>query len=312
MFQLYKKRDFSALIGDTFNFFKLEGKNYFKNYFTINGGLLLLLVVIIYFFSNIFIKGAFAGAQNGNDDAFVNEIYSNLSLFIGFGIGMMLLIMVISVVNYSFPIAYLKLIEENKERNFQNLITYFKSKLGRIISFYLLSLVILIPLLIIVIGLTILSVFILIGIPLIFLLIPTITSFISLTYYNYITEQIGYFDALGKAYEMLKSKFWPIIGATFIVHMIVQITLGIFTIIPYIIGVITLFINPQSLQQNPENAISFVMILLTAIIIISIIFNYTLQNIILINQGVIFYSCKEESGNVSVNNNIDLIGTDEA
>ena len=308
MFQLYKKRDFSALIGDTFNFFKLEGKNYFKNYFTINGGLLLLLVVIIYFFSNIFIKGAFAGAQNGNDDAFVNEIYSNLSLFIGFGIGMMLLIMVISVVNYSFPIAYLKLIEENKERNFQNLITYFKSKLGRIISFYLLSLVILIPLLIIVIGLTILSVFILIGIPLIFLLIPTITSFIALTYYNYITEQIGYFDALGKAYEMLKSKFWPIIGATFIVHMIIQITLGIFTIIPYI----TLFINPQSLQQNPENAISFVMILLTAIIIISIIFNYTLQNIILINQGVIFYSCKEESGNVSVNNNIDLIGTDEA
>ena len=31
MFQLYKKREFSALVGDTFNFFKLEGKNYFKN-----------------------------------------------------------------------------------------------------------------------------------------------------------------------------------------------------------------------------------------------------------------------------------------
>ena len=59
MFQLYKKRDFSALVGDTFGFFKLEGKNYFKNYFTINGGLLLLLVVIIYFFSNIFIKSSF-------------------------------------------------------------------------------------------------------------------------------------------------------------------------------------------------------------------------------------------------------------
>ena len=94
--------------------------------------------------------------------------------------------------------------------------------------------------------------------------------------------------------------------------MIVQITLGIFAIIPYIIGIITLFTNPESLQQNPENAISFVMILLTAIIIISIICNYTLQNIILINQGVIFYSCKEESGNISVKNNIDLIGTDEA
>ncbi len=312
MFQLYKKRDFSALVGDTFNFFKWEGKNYFKNYFIINGGLLLLLVVIIYFFSNIFIKGAFAGLQTGNDNAFIDEIYSNLSLFIGFGLGMMLLIMVISIVNYSFPIAYLKLIEENKERNFQNLITYFKSKFGRIISFFLLSLVIMIPLLFIIIGLTVLSIFIIIGIPLIFLLIPTLTSFVALTYYHYITEQIGYFDALGKAYDMLKSKYWPIIGSSFVVQMIVQITLGIFTMIPYFIGLISVFSNPESLQQNPENAISFVMILLTAILIISIIFNYTLQNIILINQGIIFYSCKEESGNVSVKNNIDLIGTHEA
>ena len=159
MFQLYKKRDFSALVGDTFSFFKLEGKNYLKNYFTINGGLLLLLVVIIYFFSNIFIKGAFAGVQTGNDNAFIDEIYSNLGLFVGFGIGMMLLIMIISILNYSFPIAYLKLMEENKERNFQNLISYFKSKLGRIIVFYLLSIVILIPLLVIVMLLTFLSIF---------------------------------------------------------------------------------------------------------------------------------------------------------
>ena len=119
-------------------------------------------------------------------------------------------------------------------------------------------------------------------------------------------------EAIKKAVLMLKSKYWPIIGSTFIVQMIVQITLGIFTLIPYFIGIITVFSNPESLQQNPDNAISFVMILLLVIVIISIIFNYTLQNIVLINQGVIFYSCKEEMENVSINNNIDLIGTDEA
>ena len=42
------------------------------------------------------------------------------------------------------------------------------------------------------------------------------------------------------------------------------------------------------------------------------LFSNDLQNIVLINQGVIFYSCKEEMENVSINNNIDLIGTDEA
>ena len=312
MFQLYKKREFIALVGDTFNFFKLEGKNYFKNYFIINGGLLLLLVVVIYFFSNIFIKGTFEGLRNGNQNSLANEIYGNIGLFIGFGIAMIFLIMLISIINYSFPVGYLKLIEEKKERNFENLFKYFKSKLGRIIGFYFLSLIILLPLLAIVVALTFLSIFILIGIPLIFLLLPTLTSFIALTYFHYITEEIGYFEAIKKAVLMLKSKYWPIIGSTFIVQMIVQITLGIFTLIPYFIGIITVFSNPESLQQNPDNAISFVMILLLVIVIISIIFNYTLQNIVLINQGVIFYSCKEEMENVSINNNIDLIGTNEA
>ena len=202
--------------------------------------------------------------------------------------------------------------EEDKERNFQNLISYFKSKLGRIIVFYLLSIVILIPLLVVVMLLTFLSIFILIGIPLMFILFPAITSFVALTYYHYITEKIGYFDALGKAFTMLKSKFWPIIGTTFVMYMIVQITLGIIVMIPYFIGLISIFSNPEAMQQNPDNAISFVMILMVAIIIISIILNYTLQNIILNNQGIIFYSCKEETENISIKNSIDLIGTDEA
>ena len=65
MFQVFKKRDFSQLVGDTFSFFKLEGKNYFKNYFIINGGLLLILVVALYFLIKFFFEGTFAAAQTG-------------------------------------------------------------------------------------------------------------------------------------------------------------------------------------------------------------------------------------------------------
>lgn len=312
MFQLYKKRDFSALVGDTFNFFKLEGKNYFKNYFIINGSLLLLLVVIIYFFANIFIKGAFANMQTGNEESFYNELYSNLGLFIGLGALMILLIIIISMLNYAFPLGYLKLMEQNKERNFENLIQYFKSKIGRIIIFFLLSIVVLFPLLFIVMFLTILSVFILIGIPLLLLLIPTMTSFISLFYITYISEEVSYFEAFGKAFDMLKKNYFPIIGATFVMYMIIQVTLGILTMIPYIIGVIFLFSNPEAIEQNVENSFSIIAVILIAIIIISIIFNYTLQNLMLINQGITYYSCKEALENVSLNNSIDLIGTDEA
>ena len=312
MFQLYKKRDFSALVGDTFGFFKLEGKNYFKNYFIINGSLLLLLVVIIYFFTNIFIQGALSNIGTQNEQNFYDEMYSNIGLFIGLGVLMLLLILIISMLNYSFPVAYLKLMEQNKERNFENLIHYFKSKIGRIVIFFLLSIVVLFPILFIVMILTFLSVFIIIGIPLVILLIPTIMSFTSLFYITYITEEVGYFEAFGKAFDMLKKNYFPIIGATFVMYMIIQVTLGILTMIPYIIGVLFLFTNPEAIENEKNNGFSTIAMILVAIVIISIVFNYTLQNLMLINQGITYYSCKEELENISVNNSIDLIGTDEA
>lgn len=311
MFQLYKKRDFSALVGDTFNLFKLEGKNYFKNYLIINGGLLLLLVVILYFFMKIFLDGAFTAARTNNDEAFLNTILSDLPLFIGFGFGMILLIILASLINYIYPVAYLKLIEENQDRNTQNLIQYIKSKIGKTILFYILSIFVAIPILFIIMALTFLLVFVIIGIPLLFILIPAYTSWISLSYYHYISTDAGYFEALIKGYELLRSKFWPVIGSNFVMQTIVQITLGILIMVPYFIGIASIMVNPEGIQQDPEKAFSFVTILLTVIMIISILFNYTLQNIILINQGVIYYSIREEQENISVINNIDSIGTNE-
>ncbi|HLO73471.1 MAG TPA: hypothetical protein VK164_06005 [Flavobacterium sp.] len=311
MFQLYKKRDFSALVGDTFNLFKLEGKNYFKNYFIINGGLLLLLVVILYFFMKIFLDGAYTAARTNNDKAFLNTILSDLPLFVGFGIGMILLIILASLINYIYPVAYLKLIEENQERNNQNLIQYIKSKIGKTIIFYIISIFVAIPILFILMALTFLLIFVIIGIPLLFILIPTYTSWISLSYYHYISTDAGYFEALIKGYELLRSKFWPVIGSNFVMQTIVQITLGILIMVPYFIGIASIMVNPEGIQQDPEKAFSFVTILLTVIMIISILFNYTLQNIILINQGVIYYSIREEQENISVINSIDSIGTNE-
>ncbi|NHM03847.1 hypothetical protein [Flavobacterium celericrescens] len=311
MFQLYKKRDFSALVGDTFNLFKLEGKNYFKNYFIINGGLLLLLVVILYFFMKIFLDGAFTAARTNNDEAFLNTILSDLPLFIGFGFGMILLIILASLINYIYPVAYLKLIEENQDRNTQNLIQYIKSKIGKTILFYILSIFVAIPILFIIMALTFLLVFVIIGIPLLFILIPAYTSWISLSYYHYISTDAGYFEALIKGYELLRSKFWPVIGSNFVMQTIVQITLGILIMVPYFIGIASILVNPEGMEQNPEKAFSFVTIMLTVIMIISILFNYTLQNIILINQGIIYYSIREEQENISVISSIDSIGTNE-
>jgi hypothetical protein len=311
MFQLYSKRNFSSLVGDTFTLLKLEGKNYFKNYFIINGGLLLVLCIVIYFFMQIFLKSAFLASSPNNSNAFLDTILSNVSLFIFFGVALILLIMLASLVNYLYPVAYLKLLGENKQPSLNNLTLLIKGKIGRTIQFYLFSLFIIVPLLLVLLGLSFALVFVIIGVPILIILIPAYTSWISLSYYEYISTNSSYFNALKKGLKLLKSKFWPVIGSNYVMQTIVQVVLGIVVMVPYFIGVFSIFINPEQSTQNSENVFSLLTILLTVIMIISILFNYTLQNIILINQGIIYYSLIEEQENISAKNNIDLIGQNE-
>lgn len=311
MFQLYSKRNFSSLVGDTFTLFKLEGKNYFKNYFIINGGLLIVLCIIIYFFMQIFLKSAFLASSQNNSNAFLDSILTNVSLFIIFGLAMILLIMFASLINYLYPVAYLKLVEEKKQRTLHNLTSLIKSKIGRTIQFYLFSIFVIVPLLLVLLGISFALVFVIIGVPILFILLPAYTSWVSLSYYEYISTNSTYFNALKKGLKLLKSKFWPVIGSNYVMQTIVQVVLGIVVMVPYFIGIFSIFINPEQSTQNSENVFSLITILLTVIMIISILFNYTLQNIILINQGIIYYSIIEEQENISAKNNIDLIGQNE-
>lgn len=311
MFQVYKKRDFSQLVGDTFSFFKLEGKKYFKNYFIINGGLLLILVVALYFLIKFFFEGTFAAAQTGDNEFFANSLYENMGMFIGIGLLLTLLIILVSIINYTYPVSYLSLLAEQKDVNTSSIIEKLKSKIGRALLFFLFSIFVLTPILFVIMGLTMLLIMIIIGIPLLLILIPAISSWISLSYYHYISTNSGYTEALGKGYEMLRSNFWSIIGSTFVMYIIVQVVVGVVTFIPYIFMMGSFFVNPESFQENPSESFSLITLVMTTIMIISILFNYTMQNIILINQGVIYYSATESSENISVNREIDAIGQNE-
>lgn len=311
MFQLYKKRDFSQLIGDTFTFFKIEGKSYFKNYFIINGGILLLLVVVLYFFMKTFIDGTFSAAQTGNPDFMTDMVYTNTLSYVGFGALFIVLISLASLINYSYPILFMKLVEDKKERSTENIFNLLKKKFGRAILFYLISLFILVPLFILIFGITILLIFVIVGIPILLVLMPTFMSWVTLSYYQFTSSNDDYFRALGKAFEMIKSKFWPIVGSTLVMYIIIQVILGVLTMIPYFIGIASMMTDLENINENPDGYISGISLLMTAIFIVSILFNYILQNLFLVNQGIIFYSIKETEGNISILNDIDSIGTHE-
>lgn len=316
MFQLYKKRNFSDFVGDTFAFFKTYGKHYYRNYFIINGGFLLVLLVLMYFLGKIFYEGIFSnlsgGVNYGADNSADVFISNNLPLIIGLGLFAFIAAIFLSILSYAYPVAYLKLVEKKTDFTTQDIITEIKSKTGKIIVFFLASLFVLIPIMLLVMGLSFALVFIIIGIPLLFIIIPALMCWFSLAFYDYISTDKGYFDALGGGFSLLKQKFWPCVGSTAVMYMIMQIVVGFVSMIPYIIGIFSMFTTLESQDGSqvpqPEN-ISFFMIMMGVTMVLSLLLNFIFQNFILVNQGIMYYSIREENENNTPKSEIDLIGT---
>ena len=308
MFQLYKKRDFSAIMSDTFSFFKIYGKEYFRGYLIINGFLLILLILLIYFFASFFIESVFVNIGNptGVNDAIMNYFQQNQMQFIFFGFLMVIIIIALSLISYMYPIGFLKAIEENKPLNNQTYLNFFKQNVSKSVLFLIFSIFIIIPIIAVLMLLTFALIFLIIGFPLLFVLMPALMCFVTLSYFEYITTNNSYFNSLGNAYKLLQKNFWAFIGATLITYIIIYIISTVFSIIPYSLGIASLY-SGTNVTPNVED-LSFFSIMIMLFVVISIISSYILQNLFLINQGIIFYSAKEQTNNNSNLSAIDQIG----
>jgi hypothetical protein len=316
MFELYKKRDLSANFSDTTTFFKSFGKHYFKNYLVINGIFLMVLVVLIYFISKVYMELLFSGISNSqnNPNYLMAYFNNNISLIIGSFAITFLLIVILSMLNISFPVIYLRLLEKTNSDNFsiQEIMNGLKANIGKMIVFFLGSIFIILPIAIIIFGLLFLLCFILIGIPLLFIAGPAFISWITLSYYEYILKDVGYFKSLANGFGLVKQQFWTTVGTTFLMLMLVQIIQGFITMIPYVISMIWMFVSTKNLQESGSQTDTFstMGILLAVIMVFSVLLSYIFNNFILVNQGLIYYGLQEEKENNSTKSQIDLIGTD--
>ena len=314
MFTLFKKRDFSANFSDTITFFKSFGKNYFKNYFTINGIFLLILVVLIYFISKIYMQVIFSSIGNPNKtpDFLINYFNNNVFLIVGVGIFFVLLTIFLSLINITYPIIYLQLIEKKGDNNFtlNEIITAIKENIGRLLLFFLGLIFIITPLIIVAFVILILMCFILIGIPLILIFFPTIMSWISLSYYEFIVKKVGFFDSLKNGFSLVKQQFWTTIGTTFLMIVLVQIIQGFITMIPYIIGIVAMLVSTKDPEISQNDKLSGMSVFMAIIMVFSVLMSYIFNNFLIINQGLIYYSLREENENVTTKSDIDLIGTE--
>lgn len=309
MFQLFKKRDFGDYVSDTFQFFKVTGKHFMKVYFTISGIPLLIMMVLSYFLFTVYFDFIKSSINGQNVNGFEGMMSENLPFIIFLVIFLLLFFIFMSMLSYSIPVIYLNLYQKNKGNNFSvgDVVNDLKSNFGRTLAFFLLSIFVMTPLIIILFTVLILLCFIIIGFPLLLFAIPTVFSWISLSYFEYYTSKKSYFSALGAGFSKMMSQYFPIVGSLMIIYIIIQVTMTVFSMIPYAFGMISMF---TSLEQNPGSTegLATFGIMMAIVMVITILMSYVLNNLMLINQGLVYYSRKENDENISSQDSIDLIG----
>ena len=312
MFTLFQKRDFSSLIGDTFNFLKIEGKSYFKHFLKLCGIPLFLMLILIYLLADIGISSSVAASAYGaSPERIVSSIFED---HLGVGLlsisGIFIVALIMGVICYAYPVIYMQNIAKSPtgEGDQSAIGKQIVNKLGKIIIFLLATTFIMTPLALILVYISMLLVLLVIGIPLLLLLIPTLYSIFTLALYEYLTREVGVFTAYGNAMRYVRYNYWSIIGNAFIFYIITTLI----TFIPSF--VIQIFILGGSMLFDPTNLEDPTMVAAVTWGVVLLYFVYILlatlaQNIMFINQGIIFYSEREKEENFFNKRKIDSIGS---
>lgn len=320
MIQFYKKRDFGTFISDSFNFFKLYGKNYFKNYILINGLLLILMVTVFIFgykelFSQIF------GSNMGGDTYYFERYFSeNAGMLIGVGVLTFLLFMILAIINYLYPVFYMKRIANGaKSIKTDEILGDFKENIGRIAKLCLGMTFIVIPLSLFLIGFSYLLIFILIGIFLVMIVYPTLFNVITFLMYDYFNSNRGFIESLSYSIRSQfsypngseKSPYWKYWGAAFVMFIIMSMVSSVFTYIPMIFfyGSVLTTTPDGNFEQNPfTGAFGIAFFVFYGI---SMLLSFFLSNLLYVNSGLMYYDSRTDLHQKVELEEIDTIGINE-
>ena len=308
MFQLYKQRDFSAYISDTIAFFKDYWKNFFGNYIVITGGVIALLCVFYFFL----FRNLFSSLFNGDNDGVGYDLSYYFSDNPVLSISVMLIVTLVaiffSIFSTAYPVVYIKLIEETGRRDFTvaEIFGRIKSYLSRIIRFGLFALITFIPMVIVAGFFAAVLILVVIGIFVLILLVPVASVWMSQSFYVYMLEEVSFFEAMKKGWKILFSKkFWHIIGSAMVIYLILSILQSMITMVPYLIMIFSMITTGNA---EPSSEFGIMTTLISVLYIISLVFSYITSNILMVNQGLVYYSMLEQTHHTQALSDIDLIG----
>lgn len=312
--QLYKSRDFSAFFQDTFSFIKLNGKHYFKHFFIINGIFLLILMVIGYFISKFYTDFLFGGVLQGNNtNAFDDYMNENAEIFILLALIFIVVGLIAGLISFSYTAIYLKLYAELGSKQFQtqHIIDVYKEHIGQLFIFLVCGILLAIPLFIVMgIGMLALTITI-IGILLLPVLIGAFSLFYNMALMEYLEQKRSIWDSFGYAWILMSKKFIAAVGSVGIFYLMAYVVQNVITIIPYMFFMGSMFTTSQQNNINSQDVGATFMVIMIVVFFVTFIVGTVLNNLTQINQGIIFYSLKEDNENINTKSIIDQIGSGE-
>ena len=320
MMQFYKKRDFGAFITDSFTFFKLYGKNYFKNYILLNGLLLILMVAIFIFGYRELIMQIFGSNMSGESYYFESYFEDNIGMFVVIGLITFLLFLLMMIVNYLFPVFYLKRLAEGETKiRTDDILGDFKKNVGKIVKLCLGMIFIVTPLSLILMGISYVMILIVVGIFLIVLVYPALFNVITFLMYDYFNSKRGFFESLSYSIRSQfsytngreKSPFWKYWGSTVVISIILYVITTIFTAIPMIFFMlkITTTAPDANFEQNPfAGSLGVMMFVMYGI---SLLVSFFLSNMLYVNSGLMYYDSRRDFHQKIELEEIETIGINE-
>ena len=124
-------------------------------------------------------------------------------------------------------------------------------------------------------------------------------------------QKRGIWDSFGYAWTLMTKKFWAAVGSVGLFYLMAYVVQNIITLIPYLFFMGSLFTTTQEANPNPEEIGASFVIMMLVVFFISFIVGTILNNITQLNQGIVFYSLKEDNENINTKSVIDQIGTSE-
>ncbi|WP_294240727.1 DUF4013 domain-containing protein [uncultured Chryseobacterium sp.] len=318
--QFYKKRDFGTFISDSFTFFKLYGKNYFKNFILLNGLLLIIMVIVIVLgFREFF--GVLFGSNLSGQSYFLEQYFSdNLGMFVMLGIFLFILSTALMTINLLFPVFYMKRIADGKTNiKADDILSDFKNHIRKVLILYFGLTFLVMPGATVLFGITYILVFLIIGLALMLFLLPNLFNTVTFLCYDYFNGNRSFFDSLSYAIRSQfsypngreSSPYWKYWGSTLIMGLLFYIVSSIFTAVPMIMYIAKLSTTAPdgNFEQNPLGG-SFG-ILFFFIYGVSSLVSTLLMNVLYVNSGLMYYDSRTDLHQKMELAEIETIGSNE-